>query len=514
MPSGQRRVGLGWFVLLLIGLIWEGTGSAIAQPQREVRVVQPSAVVDQSVTVSIELIATGGEQTVQFSLRHDPNLLRRPQVVLAKPKQGQEGSPNETATLLVQSSVGGQLGLTWHLPPGTSLSAGEYSLIWITFRVETEALPRPLLKIEDVPVARQVLDSSAAVLPTLWTETVSSFEPLPTVTLRPAAPTSHDSTTLTLAGVWPNACTPRQPVLLRSERFLRIETQGFGEICPQVLTPYLVAISLGRLDPGIYQVEMVHVLPRGPIRLADFPVSVQAGLTSTNAGNYTIGTVARGSIVAAFGTQLAATTVEATTLPLPTNLGGVTAVIRDVTGLATPAPLFFVSPQQVNYQVPVDTFEGPATLTLTSSEGQLAVSRLNIVRVAPALFTLNGSGQGLPIGYLVRTRLDGSQVVEPFWRPLPGGGVVPRPIPIAHPSEDLSLALYGTGLRFRSALSNVSVTIGGLPAQLLYLGEAVNFVGLDQCNIRLPAALAGRGVVDLELIVDGVTANRVQLTFE
>jgi uncharacterized protein (TIGR03437 family) len=189
-------------------------------------------------------------------------------------------------------------------------------------------------------------------------------------------------------------------------------------------------------------------------------------------------------------------------------------VIRDVTGTDRPAPLFFVSPQQVNYQVPVETIEGPARLTLSNREGEMAVSRLEVVRVAPALFTMDGSGQGLPVASLIRTQANGSQIQESVWRAVPGGGILPRPIPLGLPSEDLFVVLYGTGLRFRSALSHVVVTIGGVPAQVLYLGESGGYVGLDQCNVRIPRSLQGRGVVDVTLTVDGIRANQVQLTIE
>ena len=58
------------------------------------------------------------------------------------------------------------------------------------------------------------------------------------------------------------------------------------------------------------------------------------------------------AIAAAFGTGLATTTSAATTLPLPTQLAGTTVKIKDSAGIERLAPLFFVSPTQVNYQIP------------------------------------------------------------------------------------------------------------------------------------------------------------------
>ncbi|MFZ4628058.1 MAG: hypothetical protein ACOYNR_06985 [Blastocatellia bacterium] len=507
-------------MLLLLAVVgWRASGSAASptsQVTREVRIVPPTVVVDQTVTVGIEVVATGGEQSVALSLRYDPTILSRPAVALGTGRG--EAGPAGTPTFLANwsGSSQGQLGLTWNLPAGQTLSAGTHSLFRVTFRVESAggALPSATLSLGDLPVGRKITDAAGAPLAAGWIDARVSLASLPVVTILPTSPTSHDSVSFTLAGIWSDACIPRQPVLRRTDRLLRIETTTLGEFCAQVLTPYTLPVSLGKLEPGTYQVEVVHVFARSSIRLGSFSLTVQMGLTSTNAGNYAVGQVARGSIVAAFGTRLATGSESAPTLPLPTSLGGTTAIIRDVTGTDRPAPLFFVSPQQVNYQVPVETIEGPAKLTLTNRQGETAMSRLEVVRVAPALFTMDGSGQGLPVASLIRTTANGQQTQESVWRAMPGGGIVPRPIPLGPSTDDLFVVLYGTGLRFRSALSHVTVTIGGVASQVLYLGESGGYVGLDQCNVRIPRSLQGRGVVDVTLIVDGIRANPVQLTIE
>ena len=72
------------------------------------------------------------------------------------------------------------------------------------------------------------------------------------------------------------------------------------------------------------------------------------------------------------------------------------------------------------------------------------------------------------------------------------------------------LILYATGLRNRSSLANVQVTIGGISASVEYAGpEGSGVPGLDQINIRLIPALKGLGVADLVLTVDGVPSNTV-----
>ena len=69
----------------------------------------------------------------------------------------------------------------------------------------------------------------------------------------------------------------------------------------------------------------------------------------------------------------------------------------------------------------------------------------------------------------------------------------------------------GTGIRYRTALSEVRAKIGGEEVSISYAGEQGGYVGLDQVNLLLPRSLAGRGEVDVTLIVDGKPANTVKV---
>ena len=89
------------------------------------------------------------------------------------------------------------------------------------------------------------------------------------------------------------------------------------------------------------------------------------------------------------------------------------------------------------------------------------------------------------------------------------------PIDLGAAGDQVYLILYGTGIRFRSNLTNVVVTIGGTPVSVLYAGEAPGFVGLDQINVGpLPRNLAGRGQADVVVTVDGKPANTVRIALK
>ncbi|MFM8393053.1 MAG: hypothetical protein ACKOB4_03925, partial [Acidobacteriota bacterium] len=78
-------------------------------------------------------------------------------------------------------------------------------------------------------------------------------------------------------------------------------------------------------------------------------------VTSVSAASYvgSPGALAPNSIVAAFGTQLAPKVEVAKTIPLPTTLENTQVLVNNI-----PAPLFFVSPNQINYLIPANTPTG------------------------------------------------------------------------------------------------------------------------------------------------------------
>jgi|GEM_PF-2575028 len=239
-------------------------------------------------------------------------------------------------------------------------------------------------------------------------------------------------------------------------------------------------------------------------------------VTSVSAASYESDTLATESIIAAFGSGLASTTAAANTRPLPTTLAGTTVKITDSVGTEYLAPLFFVSPMQINYQIPPDAAPGPAIVEVMREDGATSFGIILIDTVAPGLFTADASGKGLASAVALRVKADGSQIFEPIVRFDPSQNkFVAVPIDLGpdlgDATDQVFLILFGTGIRFRSDLSAVSAKIGGVDAQVLYAGEQSVFVGLDQINVRLPRSLIGRGEVDITLMADSKPANTVKV---
>jgi uncharacterized protein (TIGR03437 family) len=74
------------------------------------------------------------------------------------------------------------------------------------------------------------------------------------------------------------------------------------------------------------------------------------------------------------------------------------------------------------------------------------------------------------------------------------------------------LILYGTGIRNHQ--NAVTATVGTASITAAYAGAQGVYVGEDQINIQLPQSLAGSGVVNVSLNVDGQTSNSVQIQIQ
>lgn len=223
-------------------------------------------------------------------------------------------------------------------------------------------------------------------------------------------------------------------------------------------------------------------------------------------------TIAKNSIVAAFGTQLATGVQSASSQPLPTTL-----LTTAVTVNGTPAPLFFVSPGQINYLIPPNAADGDAqvVITMTAANGDQIVSRgqVKIASVAPAIFTAGANGSGAPAAVTGRVNAGGQFVFDPTPPfepdPLHPGQFRPAPIDVGSASQPAFLILFCTG-SLNAPAGSVKAVIGGVEVPVTPVA-APGFTGLDQINLQLPVSLKGQGIVDLSIVANGISSNPVQV---
>ncbi|MDX2034783.1 MAG: hypothetical protein SF339_29180 [Blastocatellia bacterium] len=236
--------------------------------------------------------------------------------------------------------------------------------------------------------------------------------------------------------------------------------------------------------------------------------------TSVSAASYRRLGLSDEAIIAAYGANLATATAAAERLPLPTTLAGTTVTITDALGIERLAPLFFVSPGQINYLVPPGLEPGLATIAIANANGAIARERTQLMTIAPALFTANADGKGVPAALIVRLGHGGAVTYEPVSRFDPTENRhLPIEINLEAKEDQVFLVLFGSGFR-RSSLRSMDATIGGIETQVMFAGANPQLAGVDQINLQLPSDLRARGEVPLLLHVDDRLANPVTLKFK
>ncbi len=236
-----------------------------------------------------------------------------------------------------------------------------------------------------------------------------------------------------------------------------------------------------------------------------------AALANVSAASYSE-EIASEAVASAFGSGLATTSLAALSVPLPTALAGTSVKLKDSLGAERLAPLFYVSPTQVNYLIPAGTAPGLAMVTITSSDGKVAMGATNIAWVAPSLFSANSNGQGVAAAAIQRVRADGTQSYETVAAfDSTQNKFIATPINLGAATEQVFVTLFGTGIRHNSSLAAVKAQVGGVDAPVVYAGAQGGYVGLDQVNVLLPRSLLGRGEVEVKLWVDYQATNTVKI---
>jgi uncharacterized protein (TIGR03437 family) len=227
-----------------------------------------------------------------------------------------------------------------------------------------------------------------------------------------------------------------------------------------------------------------------------------------SAATWSAPTIAPGELVTAFGQNLSAGTPDEIFGPLPTLYYGNSVSIVDSASKTWPAPLAFVSPNQLTFEVPSGVAAGSATVNFVSSGGTQTANNIQVAAVSPALFTLNGSS--LAAAETIRVSASGAQTYGTTYQTTAGASLAASPINMGSATDQVYLVLYATGMDAASA-TNVQVTVGGVNCMVEYSGSQGLFTGLDQINVLLPASLAGKGTVEVQLTANGVAANAAQI---
>jgi uncharacterized protein (TIGR03437 family) len=228
---------------------------------------------------------------------------------------------------------------------------------------------------------------------------------------------------------------------------------------------------------------------------------IDKGGVKNGAGETPEPIVAPGSIVSVFGVNLAAGEERGPLTPLRQTLAGVT--MRSAGMLL---PLFYVSPTQINAQLPFEIGESDQTMTVNVPGKPDVKVTFTVARNAPGLFAA-------PLGdtaYGVATHADGTSVT------------IDSPVAAGE-----TITLYGTGFGPYKGLAPtgfalpadpnfvladaVTVVAGDTDLQPTYAGVAAQKVGVNAVSFKIAEGLPTGGNMPVKVRINGHESNVVIL---
>jgi uncharacterized protein (TIGR03437 family) len=228
------------------------------------------------------------------------------------------------------------------------------------------------------------------------------------------------------------------------------------------------------------------------------PAGVQNAAASTPSSR-----VAPGSIIAIYGQTLAPSLEIGPVNPLAQSLAGVTVTVNDMI-----LPLLFVSPGQINAQVPWELADGNYTINIQSQGQPDITTTFTVARNAPGLFTQTVNSQS----YAIAFHEDGSLIT-----------------PSSPAKTGETISVLGTGLGpFNGqaidgffpadpppALSDsVHITAGNQHPSTVWAGAAPGYTGLALTKFQVPSAASAGATMPITINVNGVKSNVVMLPVE
>ncbi len=266
---------------------------------------------------------------------------------------------------------------------------------------------------------------------------------------------------------------------------------------PATPGPFPFLRSLGALRNG----NFVSTTSSG---LVELPGSFDAGIvipriTAVTAAADFSDRLAAGGLVSIFGENLAPETRSSSVTPLPTSLGQVC-----VTANAVRLPLLYVSPTQINAQLPFELV-GRLSAILHTPGGLSDTFFAQVRSAAPAVFQLNIAGQSGTFPAIIRGRNNQLATLSNPLRPnefftvfASGLGAV---TPAVENGEAAPIAPLATNRAFPT------VTVGGVPVGVLFSGLAPGFVGLWQLNGLLTGDVPLGLQVPMTIVANGVSTT-------
>ena len=250
-------------------------------------------------------------------------------------------------------------------------------------------------------------------------------------------------------------------------------------------------------EPGVYRATIVLQSQNAVPQYLNVPVMFVLGGSTTgtaitavaNSASFAT-SVSPGMLLSVFGANLANSTATKTASPLSYSLAGVSATVN---GLA--APVVYASSGMLNIQVPYAAGAGPAVLGVNNN-GQVAGFAFQISPSSPGVFA-DAQGNVVPVPVVNA----GSALVLY----VTGTGDVNPALKTAYsPSAGSTLPV---------PLLPLSVTVGGVPAFLEFVGITPGLIGVTQVNVLVPSS-APQGNQPVVVTVGGAASAPVNVVVQ
>lgn len=201
---------------------------------------------------------------------------------------------------------------------------------------------------------------------------------------------------------------------------------------------------------------------------------------------------APGAVLTVFGSNLAPVTQSASSVPLPLSVSGTEVLVN---GIA--APLYYVSPKQLNVQIPYEVNVGSEAVVSINNNGQVTTQTFPVAAAAPGIFT-DSSGALVPtssaaIGQELAFYITGAGAVQPA---IADG---------AAPASSTAIA------DLPAPAAQTTVTIGGANAAINFVGIPWGLVGATQINVTIPNGIPA-GPQPVIVTVDGAASPAATIT--
>jgi uncharacterized protein (TIGR03437 family) len=226
------------------------------------------------------------------------------------------------------------------------------------------------------------------------------------------------------------------------------------------------------------------------------PPMVAAVLPADNDKNAT--TVAPGGLISIYGTNLVKVTAtldgwQGQTIPSALNATSVTIGGK-------PAALLYVSPAQINAQVPVDVPAGAQPVVVTSTVGMSASFNVTVAATAPAIFFS-------PVAAVLKNA--DYSLVSPSNPAHAGDVLLVYCTGLGATSTGLGTGALAPATGTAATQAKVTASIGGQNAAVIYAIASPGFAGLYQVAVTVPAGVSGS--VPVVLTAGGVDSNSVMV---